>query len=294
MPSFHPKISSLWKSHLREDWQNLWDSAHPGLICIDFDNSFLRGDYGEQVMVWLLENGYPENWDTEFCNFQKLFSDPSLAESEYRKARAIGDFHPWKDYVFSEYLSVRDREGLGGSYRWSSFIFSGWTESDFRTLSRRIWFENLTRYNENRAYYRSYPMPPDMAVHPREPLLDLVEAFLEKSWTVQIVTASPSFAVQETTAELGLTKEDVIGMDLVMDDSGKTTPVIREPYPYGEGKVSAIHNKFSRKPDISFGDTINDYPMLLSATKKAVLFDRGYSELNEKTKNTSILLHPWI
>jgi phosphoserine phosphatase len=73
-----------------------------------------------------------------------------------------------------------------------------------------------------------------------------------------------------------------------------TTDQIIEPYPYGQGKVDTILQNFQKKCDISFGDTINDLPMLQSANRIAVLFDRGNVELNEKCKQLGIHVHPWI
>jgi phosphoserine phosphatase len=275
-----------WSPQLQLRWEALLNEP-PGLVCLDFDNSFIRGDFGEQVMEYLLRNHFPKNME------------PILIESLFRDSKQAVNIHEnsqgneWRDYVFQEYNFIRETQGLGPSYRWSSFIFSGWTESKFRELSRKIWLDNLEAYNKDPNSYKTYPLHAEMKVHPREPLLDLVKKFQAKKWNVKIVTASPQWAVEEATPELGLTRSDVLGMILKMNGD-LTTHEIIEPYPYGEGKVEAIQKHIGLKCDISFGDTINDYPMLLSAKRQAVLFERGYTELNLAAGENGIAVHPWI
>lgn len=282
-----------WNPELQQKWKALLEEP-PGLICIDFDNSFIRGDFGEQVMEHLLRRGYPHFMSPSL--YEELFRDSHLARSIHKEAVASAHGNltiEWRDFVFREYDFVRNSQGLGASYRWSSFIFSGWKESKFRELSRSIWLENLRGYQASPVTYQTYPLPSPMMVHPREPLLELIREFRAKSWKVKIVTASPTVAVEEATPELGLERSDVLGMNLEYEDSISTHRII-EPYPYGEGKVAAIEMYLHSVCDIAFGDTINDYPMLLSAKRQAVLFDRGYQELNQAALENGIEVHPWI
>lgn len=247
-------------------------------------------------MEFLLENSYPKLWQGESLAYKELFRDPSLAQEIHLQRSGI----EWKEYVLQEYAHIFDSKGLGESYRWSSFIFSGWEEDLFRDMARKLWLENLERYKENPGLHRSYPVTTEIAVHPREPLLELVHNFQKKNWEILIVTASPSWAIQETTPELSLDKSSVLGMNLIQKPNPKnpsqmiTTPEIIEPYPYGKGKVQAILNKTGKSADISFGDTINDYPMLISSSQFAVLFNRNNLELNEACRKAGIHIHDWI
>lgn len=279
---------SQWLPSLQDQWNILLDGP-PGLVCFDFDNSLIRGDFGETVMDELLLRGYPHG--LQDSDYQEIFRDPISAKLAHQGNHE----KTWLEFVFQEYLFIRETQGLGVSYRWSSFIFFGWKEDDLRTISRDIWLDHLATYQSNPKHYQNYPLPKKMAVHPREPVLKFIQEFQSKNWEIKIVTASPTWVVQEATQELGLHKTDVMGMDLVLDENQRTTRTIIEPYPYGDGKVLAIEKNLGRMPDIVFGDSINDLPMLISAKKQGVLFDRGYEDLTQDIKaHPHILLHPWI
>lgn len=229
----------------------------------------------------LLQAGYPKLSTQEKLPYDSLFRNPSEAE-RIHKSSIEKNNHEWYLLCLEEYNFVYESLGLGPSYRWTSFLFSGWSEIPFKDLARSIWLQNLEKSQSTPSY-----------VHPRKPLLDLLLEFKKKNWKIKIITASPTWAIQITTPELGLEPEDVLGMNLRLQKN-KTTSEIIEPYPYGDGKVETIQNHFKQMPDIAFGDTINDFPMLQSATQAAVLFNRGNSELNQLCKENNIHVHDWI
>jgi len=295
---------SAWSPCLQERFSKILDEP-PGLVCVDFDNTLIRGDFGENLMEGLLRENFPLADEPEESSPRNLNSDALLAiwgwnyEKLFRSPSVAKDLHVsrdkrWRDYVFEEYSYIRDTRGLGASYRWSSFLFSGWEESEFRSLARKIWEENLRSYQMNPSFYKKYPYPFPMKVHPREPLLDFLLELKSLGWIVNIVTASPAMAVEEATPKLGLSRSDVIGMQLCFNSLGRTTAEIIEPYPFGTGKVEAILKKFSRYPDLAFGDTVNDLAMLQSATRLGILFQRGYTDLNEKAQEQNIYIEEWI
>ncbi|WCL48491.1 HAD family hydrolase [Leptospira sp. GIMC2001] len=277
----HNWIDTSWTEDVQSIWRELLDSA-PGLLCLDFDNTFVRGDFGEAVMEKLLSSGYPKN-SKQSLNYPSLFRDAATAENSHKQAIQTGDGQAWKDLVWAEYAYVRKTRGLGESYRWSAFIFMGWEEIQFKKYCREIWLDGLDLAKNDKT-----------AVHPREPLLQLVKEFQRRTWRILIVTASPQWAIAVTTSELGLAPDDVIGMRTELNSESQSTYTIIEPYPYGEGKVQAIHNLTGLTPDISFGDTINDFPMLKASKRFALLFDRGDNSLNQKCQENGIFIHPWI
>lgn len=238
----------------------------------------IRGDFGEKVMNHLLTNLYPNIKITTDEHYTKLFRD----SKEAQKIHNSGNGQNWREFVLEEYAFTRDTKGLGESYRWTSFIFMGWRKEEFKNLCRDLWKTNLLESKKDSSL-----------IHPREPLQSLVFSLIQKNWIVKILTSSPTWAISVTAQDFGMKEEDVFGMNLKIENQ-LTTDQIVEPYPYGQGKVDTILQNFQRNCDISFGDTINDLPMLQSASRIAVLFDRGNIELNEKCKQLGIHVHPWI
>jgi phosphoserine phosphatase len=238
----------------------------------------IRGDFGEKVMNQLLFQLFPDTKITTQAHYQKLFRNPKEAEKLHNSRNGQN----WMDYCIEEYLFIRDTQGLGESYRWTSFIFMGWTIENFKNFCKDLWTTQIRDSKKDPSF-----------VHPREPLQKLIFSLLEKNWNVKILTSSPTWAISEAAQDFGLNQNDVFGMNLKLENQ-LTTDQIIEPYPYGKGKVDTIFQNFHQNCDISFGDTINDLPMLQSATRIAVLFDRGNVELNEKCKELGIHVHPWI
>lgn len=229
----------------------------------------------------LLQTGYPQISDLERLPYSQLFRNPTDAEKIHSDSN-LHKNHDWYNLCLEEYNSIYERLGLGPSYRWTSFLFSGWKEKHFKHFAREIWLQNLESSKSNSSY-----------VHPRSPLHELLLEFKKSKWKIKIITASPTWAIQVTTPELGLDESDVFGMNLVIKNDLTTSEII-EPYPYGEGKVETILKNFGQKPDIAFGDTINDFPMLKAASRLGVLFDRGNSELNKICRDNNIHVHDWI
>lgn len=243
-------------------------------------------------MLALLEMGYPKS---DVFLYETYFRDPEKAAKAHQS-----DPNLWKSFVLEEYSHVFQTKGLGDSYRWSSFLFAGWSEKEFRDLARKIWIQEWEKTKDLLETQKLREMELD-TVHPRFPLLDLVHRLQEKGWDAWIVTASPTWAIQECTPELGIQKENVLGMNLTLETKNgsssaypRTSPKIIEPYPYGEGKVSAIQKFIQKEYDLAFGDTINDIPMLAKASQKGILFDRKNEAWNNLAKNLGIHIHPWI
>lgn len=204
--------------------------------------------------------------------FSHLFSSPLEAEKLFEEKNNI----KITEFINKEYETILETKGLEFAYRWTSFIFSGFTPSEFKEISLNVWREGI-------AKREIYPYPA---------MLQMIKFLKQNHWKVYIVTASPSFAIEIISREFNISSDNVIGMNLELDDEIHMTPKIIEPYTYGEGKVEAFLKKTGKLPDLSFGDTINDFP-LLQKSEKAVLIDRNkYPDLVEKCKNSGILIQP--
>jgi phosphoserine phosphatase len=83
---------------------------------------------------------------------------------------------------------------------------------------------------------------------------------------VYIVTASIRWAVEPGARAMGLTAEDVIGVETLVQE-GLITDTKVLPITYRQGKVDALVNKTNGlRPFLSSGNTIGDYELLQSAT----------------------------
>lgn len=94
----------------------------------------------------------------------------------------------------------------------------------------------------------------------------LIELFLKHSVRVYIVTASIKWAVVPGAIALGLTSENVIGVETKVE-AGLITDVPVFPITYRQGKVDALLARTANvKPFFCAGNTIGDFELLQSST----------------------------
>lgn len=208
--------------------------------------------------------------------FTSYFQDRKNAERVW----TLKDKNPQllKDFVWKEYSSIKEKDGLEKAYRWSSFIFSGWKPKKIRLFAKKVWKAELKRTDE-------------LSVSPYQEMIEFISFLQEHNWKVFIITASPEEVIQEVSSQFFIPEENVIGMKPVIKD-GISTSEILEPYTYGEGKVAALREIIGTNADLSFGDSENDLPLLKSAKRFGVLIDRGNKELVEKCKSFHCLIQP--
>lgn len=236
-----------------------------GLACIDFDNTLIYGDLGEELLVSLASDGLRNVQE----DLSKFFQDSqAIQEAFYSK-----DTPKLAELVWDEYENKIRSEGMESAYRWSSFLFSGWKKDDFLKYTNFVWKRSIEQ--KRIAVYSA--------------LLKLIELLKENKWKIMVVTASPSWAIEAVIQNFNLTPQEILGMKLELKN-GYTTSKIIEPYTYGEGKVKAIQNHFGKLPDLAIGDSINDLAML-SASKLSIVLDRGrYPEFISNCKAKGFLI----
>lgn len=94
----------------------------------------------------------------------------------------------------------------------------------------------------------------------------LIDLFLKKGVRIYIVTASVKWAVEPGAEMLGLKKENVIGIETLVEN-GIVTDRQKGLITYREGKVSALLEQTGgKKPFFASGNTMGDYQLLQSAT----------------------------
>lgn len=94
----------------------------------------------------------------------------------------------------------------------------------------------------------------------------LIEKFLCKGVQVYVVTASVKWAVEPGARLLGLSNEQVLGVETKVINGSVTS----EPsgyMTYREGKAEAIFKHTSQRPFFASGNTMGDFELLKSATQ---------------------------
>ncbi len=248
-------FSGLWSSETAEYLETIIRSK-AGRAAFDFDNTLIYGDFGEYLMDRITESLlFPISKDTP-----NKFQDPQNAS----KILSLRNSEEVYRLIQKEYSFMLKNYGLESAYRWTSFLFSGWTDVKMKEYSEGHWGLSL---KSGRIKVFSE-------------VKNLLGFLRENGWEIWIVTASPEPAIRAVAHHFQISEANVFGMKLDYDSEGRGTEQISEPYTYGEGKVKRFHSETGHYPDLSFGDSINDFP-LLQNSKSGVFFDRG----NEETLN---------
>lgn len=247
-------------------------SSSPGIACFDFDNTLIYNDFGEKLMEAVVTDGMPYLPDD---------LSPYFRNHSYWKEHRNHPSEEKAPLVWEEYTYHLKEFGIEAGYRWTSFLFQGMTKEEFYDFSQANW----AKVSEQRT---------EDAVFPQPELLDLIAYLQAKNWVVYIVTASPEFGIAAISQHFSIPESQVIGMKLALTPDGRTLPKIIEPYTYGKGKVDAILSRIGSLPDLAFGDSFNDFPMLCSAKRKAVAMDKGNPEFVEACLKEGILIQPFL
>ena len=178
------------------------------------------------------------------------------------------------EIIWKRYESILKTEGMETAYRWTSFLFSGWTPDEFESKALKVWNQKCK----------------DKKIYPYAPMISLIEFLKLNHWTIYVITASPTIAIQSVLPIFGLEKNCVLGMNLKVVEN-KLSSIILDPYTYGNGKVEAYQNNSKNRLDLAFGDTRNDLPLLRFA-RRGILIDRGNQELRDECKGLGIYIQP--
>ncbi|PJZ69038.1 haloacid dehalogenase [Leptospira perolatii] len=243
-----------WSPNIQSFLNSLITSGKPQKVVFDFDNTMVRHDFGEAVMNELLLRGVPwiEDLSLFFSNSQVVEKLESLRNTNKLE---------FKNLVWAEYDLLQKEKGLEAAYRWSSWIFSGRSDSELRKTASELWKKNLSSSDQE-------------SIKPYLPIKELISSLQKIGSEIWIVTASPEGIIQEVSEYWGISESRVFGMNL-SKVGGRLTHEIQEPFTYGMGKVRRLKNSGVLSWDLAFGDTENDFPLLEHANNKGIFLDRG-------------------
>lgn len=251
MESFH------WESSHRSRLTQ-FISNHTGIACLDFDNTFISGDFGETLMMQFVREGLPH-----VKNLEEIVPDAI----PFRK-----DPNALSEIIWKKYNSILETAGTEFAYRWSSFLFSGWEPSALKAKAMEVWKDSIEK----------------KILFPFPEMVSILQLLLDNHWKPYIVTSSPTLIIQPIATLFQIPEDSVLGMNLVIE-LNLTTALIHEPFTYGEGKVRAIEAAIGTGYELAFGDSKNDFPMLKRA-KMGVLLHRGNEELLSESLHADILI----
>jgi HAD superfamily phosphoserine phosphatase-like hydrolase len=246
-----------------------------GIAAFDFDNTLIKNDFGEAVMNELVAEGLPRQKD----HLLEHFYDEEKARS------FLGSTNLKNNLLFSRFFGTEyeiriQTEGYESAYRWTSFVFAGYSKSELKEIALRVWNKHVR-----------LPHSDKHKITPYSDMVRLIQFMKEHKWDIYIVTASPTLIIRPVAEVFGISQDNVIGMELETKNQ-QTTKNILEPYTYGQGKLKAFYNRVGRYMHLAFGDSFNDYPMLKRAGLKGILIDKGQEELLSKCKNYGCLIQP--
>jgi phosphoserine phosphatase len=126
----------------------------------------------------------------------------------------------------------------------------------------------------------------------------LVELFLNRGVKVYIITASVKWAVEPGARLLGLSDENVIGVETSLENEN-VTDLQKGIITYRQGKVDALLAKTGGKqPFFASGNTMGDYQLLQSATHLSVAVsaasEKDAQYLTESELLQKAQLNDWI
>ncbi len=280
--------------------------AQAGRVFFDWDNTVIRGDVGDLVMLELLERAplglpaHPGAWgpltELALARLEDAFGGRRLVEvGEPRRARVESLLC---DLVWSEELDpgvpaftvTRTRAFRGGYFAMAAMVDALAPEA--RGELALAAFERASmREVGDRVSVGSHGYEVERFARVREPMAALRQRAREHGLEVWVVSASHEDAVRAVAERVGFEPNRVIGARPSW--SASTFPSL-EGAPvmtYDEGKRAAIahlvegvpaSDALSHRPRVAIavGDSDTDHAMLEDASSLLVLVDRGQPKVS--------------
>jgi len=207
-----------------------------GVIATDGDGTLWSGDVGEELF-------------REFAH-RDLFRPEALdALREEARAHDLSDAGTSRDVaqrIYSAYVDGRFPEARVCEVM--TWCYAGLSVDELHELSRDV--------------VDATGVP--SRVHPE--MSTLMERARAIGVRVLLVSASPMCAVAAIARHIGFTEQDIVASN-PSEQSGVVEPYVREPIPYGAGKVSRLRELVGVTCPVhaAFGDNAFDVPLLKQA-----------------------------
>ena len=146
---------------------------------------------------------------------------------------------PWEEYL------RRVRRDPADGFAFAVQVMHGLDEEKVRAVSERIFEERFASaiFREVRA---------------------CLGHLLARKWDVYVVSASNRWSVEVGAKRLGVSAARVIGLSVLVE-GGKLTDHVVQPVPTLQGKPDLLRQLAGRDPDLAFGNSVLDLPLLLAS-----------------------------
>lgn len=172
------------------------------------------------------------------CWFSDVGRD--FFEFQIKKDYFVNESFTWSDYKKEE------GKGMEKGLFWLAEILEGFTLDDLREFGNE--------FNET--------VRPSFITHQKE----IIKFLIDSGVKVHIVTASVKWTVEAAALELGIPRENVIGIETEVED-GIITKKQKGHLSWHQGKVDALlEHTDGQKPFFVSGNTMSDYPMMQLST----------------------------
>jgi HAD superfamily phosphoserine phosphatase-like hydrolase len=246
--------------------EKLKTAGTPPFAVFDFDNTCIVNDVGEATLAFLCQNKLVKNLEL-------------LTEGE----GGAGDY---SERVFRRYYEIFGQGKILEAYVFCARAFAGFTPEAATALAQAT----LAYEGETLGTDELYGVKIAHGLPVRPQVRQLMEYLSAQGVAIWIVSASSEFAVRAALQHHRLPGQ-IIGIRNVIKD-GILTPLLEEPMSVLTGKPACI-KKFidpNRAPLVGVGDSMNDLPMLETASIK-VIVDRG-NKLAEEARARGWFLIP--
>ncbi len=199
----------------------------------------LRGEAGAQLVSRLAGPSGLAAFDADGTLW-----DGDLGEAVLRDLIAAGRLRDPPRDPWGAYLDLFEH-GPAEAFAYAGRLMAGLSEAEVRDVSARVF---------------KVAFAPQVFPETRW----LLDTLLGRGWDVYIVSASNRWSIEVAAALLGLPAQRVVALDLETE-RGVLTDRVCLPVPTLEGKPRLLRARAGRDPDLAFGNSILDIPLLLSA-----------------------------
>jgi phosphoserine phosphatase len=236
--------------------------SSPPVAVFDCDGTVIRGDIGEAMLYYQIEEfcfkvspadvwpDYPQRGELD-----RLYRD--LRDGGGRRGDNPG-FRKFADRILEWYFGQIEDGRVEKACADIVRLFAGYTVAEVRDIADATFLREVSALpGERRLGSRTRPSGVRFIRESRE----LVTELINRGFEIWAVSGSNRWSVEPVFLRLGVPRERVIGIDLVVENGLLTARAV-EPVPIRTKKIDALRSQTHTKPLIVASDSRNDIPLL--------------------------------